>query len=111
MPIKAKWIEFKQENIELIHPNETGVYECGYARGARVVYIGSGSIRARLLSHKQKAKFLGVTHFRKRKTSLSEARRAEEKLLSEFKRKHGKLPKFNKGKPSKQDLLERWFWG
>lgn len=111
MPIKAKWIEFKKANIELISPSETGVYECGHARGDRVVYIGQGLIRERLLSHKEKTKFIGVTHFRKRKASSSEAPRAEKRLLLDFVKKYGKLPKLNTNMPSKQDWLEKYLWG
>ena len=78
MPISSEWVEFKKENIRVISSNLIGVYECGYKRGNLVVYIGKGIIRERLLDHKEKASFLGATHFRKRKTSsMSDAVRAE----------------------------------
>lgn len=112
MPIKAKWIPFTKEVIEALSMTEKGVYEIGKARGNVVLYIGKSgdSIRSRLLTHKQKVDFTICTHFRKRKTSSQEAVRAEDRLLSEFKKKHGRYPKLNKNKPPKQDSLGKWLW-
>lgn len=111
MPIKAKCVPFKKELIEALSLAESGVYEIGKARGDVVLYIGKSdkSIRSRLLDHKEKTAFTVCTHFRKRKTSPQEAVRAEDRLLLEFKKKHGKYPELNKNKPPKQDsLVKRW---
>ena len=99
MPIKADWIEFSKETISLIHPKDTGVYECGYRKGNRVVYIGKGLLRSRLLKHTEEVKFLGVTHFRKRKTE--DADDAERRLMDNFCKVHnGSRPKLNIQKPT-----------
>ena len=113
MPIKAKWYPFKKEYIEILPLTESGVYEIGKARGNVVLYIGKSdkSIRSRLLNHKEKVAFTACTHFRKRKTSPGEAGKAEDRLLSEFKKKYGKYPELNKNKPPKQDWLDKYIWG
>ena len=113
MPIKAKWIPFKKEVIEALAMNESGVYEIGKARGNSVLYIGKSdkSIRSRLLNHKEKLAFKDCTHFRKRKTASDEAAKAEERLLSQYKKLHGKYPKLNKIKPPGQDWLHKLLWG
>ena len=102
MPIKAPWVEFKKEIIEALAVRESGVYELGYKKSDKVVYIGKSddSIRSRLLDHKSRARFVRVTHFRKRKTSPEEAPTAERKLLQAYKKQHSKLPRFNKNTPS-----------
>lgn len=113
MPIKAKWIPFKKEVIEALSPTETGVYEIGTARGNVVSYIGRSetSIRSRLLSHKEKVAFVACTQFRKRKTHPDDAAKAEAKLLSDFKKKHGRYPKLNKNKPPEQDWFKKLIFG
>jgi len=100
MPIKADWTEFKLENIRLLSNNLVGVYECGCKRGDRVLYIGKGNIRARLLDHIEKKRFLDVvTHFRKRKTEDFDD--AERRLMGSFCKAHnGKRPILNKQKPT-----------
>jgi len=101
MPIKADWIDFKVESIRILPTDLIGVYECGRKRGNKVLYIGKGVIRARLLDHVEKKKFLDVvTHFRKRKTHPDDALKAEDKLLEEYKKKYGKYPLLNKIKSS-----------
>ena len=117
MPIKAKWTPFTKEVIEALSMTETGVYEIGKQKGDVVLYIGKSdkSIRSRLLNHKEKTAFATCTHFRKRKTSPEDATRAENRLLSEFEKKYGRLPELNKYKSPKQDSLynslSRWFKG
>jgi hypothetical protein len=106
MPIKADWIEFKKENIRLIHPNDTGVYEC--AKNKKVVYIGKGVLRDRLLKHTEEVRFIGVTHFRKRKINdIDEAVRAEGRLLEEYKKRYDKYPLLNKNKSP--DNAPSWY--
>ena len=97
MPIKADWIQFKLENIRSLPTDLVGVYECGCKRGNKVLYIGKGVIRGRLLNHIEKKKFLDVvTHFRKRKTHPDDAFKAEDKLLTGHKKQYGKYPLLNK---------------
>jgi hypothetical protein len=99
MPIKAEWIEFKIENIRALPSDLVGVYECGYKRGNKVVYIGQGLIRQRLLGHTQKVAFVGVTHFRKRRTE--DSIEAEARLMDEYRKSHnGNRPKINTQKPT-----------
>ena len=114
MPIKAKWILFRKEIIEALSTTETGVYEIGRARGNAVLYIGKSdkSIRSRLLNHKEKVAFKDCTHFRKRKTTADGAAKAEERLLSEYRKRHGKYPKLNKNKPPKErDFVTKLLFG
>jgi hypothetical protein len=118
MPIKAKWVLFRNEIIEALSTTETGVYEIGRARGDVVLYIGKSdkSIRSRLLNHKQKVTFADCTHFRKRKTTPKDAAKAEHRLLSEYQKKHGKYPLLNKNKPPKpnrenQDSIGKFLFG
>ena len=101
MPIKAKWIPFTKVVIEALPMTEKGVYEIGRLRGNVVLYIGKSdtSIRSRLSSHKEKTRFRVCTHFRKRRTSSSEAADAERRLLAAHKKTHGKYPLLNKIKP------------
>jgi len=100
MPIKADWIVFNLKNIRTLPANLVGVYECGCKRGDRVLYIGKGNIRARLLDHIEKKKFLDVvTHFRKRRTD--DPKGAEGRLMDNFCKAHnGKRPILNKQKPT-----------
>lgn len=81
---------------------ESGVYELGYKKSDKVVYIGrsASSIRSRLIDHKEKADFVGVTHFRKRRTSPEKVSAAEVKLLQAYKKQYGERPLFNKNTPS-----------
>ena len=105
MPIKAKWIPFKKEIIEALAMKESGVYEIGKMRGDTVLYIGMSdtSIRSRLLTHTGETKFIGCTHFRKRKTRPDDAGIAEGRLLEEYKKNNGKYPPLNKNKSGKGD--------
>ena len=98
MPIKAKWIPFKKDIIEALSMNESGVYEIGKARGDVVLYIGKSdaSVRSRLLTHTGETKFIGCTHFRKRKTSPDDAGKAEDRLLESYRKMYGKYPPLNK---------------
>lgn len=95
MPIKAEWITFNLKNIRDLSANLEGVYECGCKRGDKVLYIGKGMIRARLLDHVEKKKFLDVvTHFRKRRTDDPDG--AEKRLMDAFCKTHnGNAPLLN----------------
>ncbi len=102
MPIKAEWIPFNIQNIRRLSPSLVGVYECGCKRGDKVLYIGKGAIRDRLLDHIEKKKFGAVTHFRKRRTDDPEG--AEGRLMDAFRKAHnGKAPRLNVQKPTAKD--------
>ena len=94
MPIKADWYPFESVGLA---PKTPGVYEMGYRSNGAVVYVGSStsSIHSRLIKHVERRDFVGVTNFRFRKTASDEAVPAERKLLLEYKKKHGRLPRFN----------------
>ena len=100
MPIKADWTEFKLGSIRNLPADLVGVYECGCKRGDKVLYIGKGTIRARLLDHIEKKRFLdAVTHFRKRKTDDPDG--AEGRLMDDFCKRHsGSRPMLNIQKPT-----------
>ena len=109
MPIKADWYSF--DNVKLA-PEASGVYELGYKSNGSVVYIGSSesSVRSRLVKHIERKDFIGVTHFRFRKTPPDNARPAERKLCLEYQKKHGKLPKYNKNIPPDNDQFKGLFY-
>lgn len=74
-------------------PAVVGVYELGWS-GA-VVYVGMGSIRPRIRAHdRDPDKTFNqyrclITNCRR------EARRIERRELERFRRRHGRLPKYN----------------
>ena len=97
MPIKADWIPFSLANIRKLPSDLEGVYECGCKRGDKVLYIGKGMIRNRLLDHIEKKKFSTVTHFRKRRTDDPDG--AERRLMDAFRKAHNSSPKLNIHEP------------
>lgn len=101
MPIKAKWYNFDHASLA---PETSGVYEIGYESNGLVVYIGKSgtSIRSRVVSHTKRKDMGNATHFRFRKTNNAES--AERKLLLEYKKQHGKYPRFNKNLPPDDSL-------
>ena len=106
----SDWIPFRLKYIKILPIREWGVYEC--KAGNKVVYIGKGNIRTRLLTHSEKKKFLdAVTHFHKRKTGRDEAKKTETRLLTAFEKKYGKRPLLNKQMPTKQSSLDKLIWG
>lgn len=100
MPIKADWHSFSEVTLA---PQTSGVYELGYKSNGTVVYIGSSesSIRSRLVKHIERKDFVGVTHFRFRKTTSDSARDTEHRLCAEYEKKHDRRPKYNKSRPPK----------
>ncbi|WP_206203928.1 hypothetical protein [Thermococcus sp. GR4] len=90
------WTRFTKQNVQKVS-EVYGVYEIANA-AKETIYIGSGKLRSRLLAHFPRAPdpIVGASYFRYEKTgSLERARQRERALLKEYKRKHGKLPKFN----------------
>lgn len=102
MPIKAEWKPFNLTICRMC-PEKAGVYEIGYAANGMVVYVGksNSSLKSRLMKHIERKDFIDVTHFRYRLTE--QARHAEYRLLSEYKKKYSKLPKHNKSMPPNPD--------
>jgi hypothetical protein len=107
MPIKADWIPFNPKNIRSLSPSLVGVYECGCKRGDKVLYIGKGNIRERLLDHIEKKKFDAVTHFRKRRTE--DPKGAEERLMDAFCKAHnGDTPLLNVQRPTARNSSQAY---
>lgn len=77
-------------------PNRIGVYELFY--GGNIVRIGSGRIKSRLQDHAS-----GDPKFRKYRCKVTKSKRRalqiERKELQKFKRRKGRLPKYNKEIP------------
>lgn len=91
MPLAKKWSDYTSGNIRNI-PNVYGVYELGYNK--RIIYIGSGELAHRIQEHEREAKT--VTNYRFEKTgSRKRARQRERAELKEYRREHGRLPKYN----------------
>ena len=101
MPIHRVWRPFT-ENIIKVVPEKPGVYEIGGAR-EDVVYIGgsTSSLRSRLLSHKEKRKFMRTKYFRYRVLGWPNDPVSEENKLCElYKKMHnGKLPRLQERSP------------
>ena len=99
MPIRNKWLLFKDTVIQDLPMRCSGVYEVGKARGNKVLYIGKSrsSIRSRLLTHKAKIEFQECTHFRMKKTIYPEdADKQEKQLLIQHVKRYGIKPHINK---------------
>jgi hypothetical protein len=85
-------------------PDKAGVYELGDVK-QEVVYIGSSSssVRDRLLSHKEKTKFMRVKYFRfERAGYFEDPLEMEHRHCRLFKKAHkGKLPRLQERSPTK----------
>ena len=96
MGIPKKWSRYTKENVLSIK-DVFGVYEIA-DRNRRILYIGQGKLRTRLLRH-----FIdgpdpipGAAYFRVLELySKMRAEQKERRLLKDFKRRHGKLPRYN----------------
>ena len=96
MPIAKKWSKYTKDDIRTI-PSVYGVYEL--ADGSRrTVYIGEGNLHNRLMAHFTTGSdpTPGISYFRYVTTgSKQRAVQRQNVLLSEFMKKHGRLPKYN----------------
>lgn len=91
MGISKKWSQATDPKINQT-PTNVGVYEFAYNK--RTVYVGSGTIQDRLQAHNRSS--YSMTHFRYEETnSRVRARQRERKLLKQFQRQEGRLPKYN----------------
>ena len=96
MEIFKKWSKFTKKNVERLK-DIFGVYEIA-DRSKKVIYIGRGRLRSRLLRHFPRGEdpIPGAAYFRvARSYSRLRAEQKERKLLKNFKKKHGKLPRYN----------------
>ena len=82
MPIKAEWIEFNIENVRLLSSDLVGVYECGYKRGSRVLYIGKGNLRANLSENRHMGHLVEGASWRPLRASEAMLEHAPQGLLT-----------------------------
>lgn len=94
MPIRGKKQRFTDTNISNA-PNSDGVY--GIYRGRELIYIGKGEgkdgIKGRLKAAKRDTRGKEATSFQVEKSK--DAAWREEQVLKQYKRLHGKLPRYN----------------
>jgi excinuclease UvrABC nuclease subunit len=96
MPIAKKWSRYTKDNIRTI-PGVYGAYELSDG-SKHVVYIGEGNLQDRLLAHFAASSdpTPGISYFRYVTTgSKQRAVQRQNALLSEFMKKHGRLPRYN----------------
>jgi len=96
MSITKKWSRYTKDNIRTI-PSVYGVYELSDG-SKHTVYIGEGNLHDRLLAHFAAGSdpTPGTSYFRYVTTgSKQRAVQRQNALLSEFMKKHGRLPKYN----------------
>lgn len=98
MPIRKRWSRSKAKHIEKNVPTSAGVYELKCF--GEVVYIGtSTNLRNRLLEHERER---SPNKYRYKEVSrgwfgLGNGHvKTEDKLLSQFEKNHGRLPRWNK---------------
>jgi len=90
MPLQTRFYEFERSRP----PDVVGVYELGWSDGS-IVYIGSGVICTRICEHQrdQNKRFslyrCRITNDRRR------ARQIERREQRKFRKRHGRLPRFN----------------
>ena len=100
MSISKKWSHYTKENLQM-EPDNFGVYEIGHIATGEVLYIGEGHIRSRLLAHlpdgtRAHENVVGADGYRYELTGRKEtAIQRERALLNEFRKKYGRLPKYN----------------
>lgn len=97
MGIPKPWSKWSKERVQR-EKDKVGTYELGDRDTGEILYIGSGEILARLMTHLSPGQGTkpGVSGYRvEYKNSRRAARGRERRLLFDFRNKHGKLPKFN----------------
>lgn len=96
MPIDKKWSHFTKEQVGK-EDNKFGCYELSDTN-KNVHYIGEGLVKNQLLSHFTggNAPCPGTKFYRVEYTGgKDKAVQRQNALLRDYKKKHGKLPKFN----------------
>lgn len=96
MAIAKKWSRYTKDDVRNV-ANVYGVYELADGAG-NIVYIGEGKLRERLIAHLSihSDPTPGVSYFRYATTgSKRKAKQRQNALLSEFRRKYGRLPMYN----------------
>lgn len=89
----TEWSEFSTTNLANV-PQRSGVYQLGII--GEITYIGqSGDLRTRLLQHKNTGDscIKSANYFRFLETSSPNME--EEKLLTDYKKQKGRLPRCN----------------
>ena len=100
MSIAKKWSHYTKTNV-LTEPDNYGVYEIGHIDSGEVLYIGEGHVMTRLKAHlpdgrRNHETVVGGDGYRYELTgSKDRAMQRERALLAEFKRRYGRLPKYN----------------
>lgn len=96
MPINKKWSTYSKDNVKANATDNLGAYEIG--NSLEVLYIGEGQVKTRLLHHFPNARepVVGGSGYRVQYTGTkAKAVKLQNELLAEFKKKHGRLPRFN----------------
>jgi len=96
MPLPIRWSHFTKDDVSKKNDNY-GVYELG--NDDDILYIGEGLVYSRLMSHFSKGgsePVVGASYYRVEYTgSKLKAEQRQNSELAAYKRKHGRLPKFN----------------
>lgn len=101
MAIRKKWSYYSKENIKKIPSWYIGTYEIGHQSSNKILYIGEGKLRARLLAHfpdgrRNEETVVGADAFRFLITNQKHiAVQNQNQHLRSFNEKYKKLPKFN----------------
>lgn len=106
MSIHKKWSHYTNNNASS-EPEEYGVYEIGDIDTGAILFIGEGKIRSGLLSHSPDggrkkhvsvfgSSVVGNYGYRYKITDTKEkAKQLQTKLLADFKKIYGCVPRFN----------------
>ena len=101
MPITKKWSHYTKQNVKR-EDDYYGVYEIGHIKTGKVLYIGEGRVRSRLLAHfpdghRPHEIVVGGDGYRVQYLGAkTKALQKEQALFSAFKCGNaGKLPKYN----------------
>jgi len=90
MPIPKRWSKPPKAKSA---PEKPGVYEFGDSQG-NILKIGEGDDLRDRITQQMPNKPKDVTRIRWREAKQNE--KLEQKMLEEFQKEHGKLPKYNK---------------
>ena len=96
MPINKRWSNYTKETVRANETDNYGVYEIG--NSTEVLYIGEGHTKTRLLAHFPDAAepVVGASGYRTEYTqSKQRCVERQNALLAEFKKRYGRLPKYN----------------
>ena len=95
MPLALKWSYFDKGTVSR-EGDEYGVYELGNEYD--ILYIGEGHVYSRLMAHFPGGRdpIVGASGYRVEYTgSKARAEQRQNAELAEYRRTHGRLPRFN----------------